>query len=286
MALRKNQKYIEKIYRSHYVIEHEFSYKGKYGAKGEKRAKRQKPTREQIARQNQTNRVNLIRRTILLNFLEGDLWICLKYPEGYRLSLEEVLKDFTKFYTNTRNAYRKLGYEFKWYARIDIGKLGGIHIHMAVNRIWEAQTDVLLESKWRYILKKRGISEEERSGKIDWRSMYEAGGFKELSKYIGKKYTDEDEEYEQLSLFDEKEQKQMTVVRCSRNLIRPEPEVVVSSKITMRKIIEFGPEATPGYYIDEDSIYSGVNRYTGLSYLHYTEYRIRDGTERGQPWQR
>ena len=80
-------KYREKIYRSANVIEHEFSYKGKYGAKGEKRAPKKRITKEQIKRQNQTNKENHIRRTIQLNFKEGDLWCCLQYPEGYRLPI-------------------------------------------------------------------------------------------------------------------------------------------------------------------------------------------------------
>ena len=280
---KKNRKYIEKIYRAKNVIEHEFSYKGKYGAKGEKRAKKIKPTKEQIAKQNQTNRENRIRRTLQLNFSEGDLWICLKYPEGYRLALAKVEKDVDKFIANVRYAYRKLDYELKWYVRVDIGKLGGIHIHIAVNRLWEIQTDVLLEEKWRYLLKKRGIQEKDLYGKVDWETMYEAGGFKKLAEYIAKKYQEDSEEYKQLSLFDEMERRRLCSVRSSRNLIRPEPEVKEYYQRTMRKIIEYGPEATPGFYIDKESIYCGINPYTGLSYLHYTEYRIRGRTERGYP---
>ena len=83
----KHKKYTEKIFRSLNVIEHEFSYKGMYGAKGEKRAPKKKATKEQIKRQNQTNKENYIRRTIQLNFAEGDLWCCLKYQDGYRLPI-------------------------------------------------------------------------------------------------------------------------------------------------------------------------------------------------------
>ena len=47
-----------------------------------------------------------------------------------------------------------------------------------------------------------------------------------------------------------------------------------------RKIIKNGPEPTPGYYIDPESVVCGVNKYTGLSYLRYTEIRIKP-LERG-----
>ena len=280
---KKHKKYIEKIFRSKNVIEHEFSYKGKYGAKGEKRADKVKPTKEQIAYQNQLNRIKRIRRTILLNWQQGDLWCCLKYPEGYRLSLEEIEKDVEKFITNVRYAYKKLKHEFKWYVRVEVGELGGIHIHIIVNRIWGEQTDILLDKKWRYLLKKRGIEEKDTYGKVDWTTMYDAGGYEALAAYLAKVPEEDSEEYKQLCLFDENEQKKLCSVRCSRNLIRPEPEVKEFYQRTMRKIIEDGPEPTPGFYIDKDSIVCGVNRFTGLSYYQYTEYRIRGKTERGYP---
>lgn len=283
MSAKKHRKYIEKIFRSKNVIEHEFSYKGKFGAKGEKRADKTKPTKEQIAKQNQLNRIKKIRRTILLNWQQGDLWCCLKYPEGYRLTLEEVEKDVTKFTTNVRNAYKKLGYAFKWMARIEVGALGGIHLHIIVNRIWGEQTDILLDKKWRYLLRKRGIEEKETHGKVDWTSMYDAGGYEALAAYIAKMPEEDTEEYKQLCLFEENEQKKLCRVHTSKNLIRPEPEVKEFYQRTMRKIIENGPEPTPGFYIDKDSIVCGVNRFTGLSYYQYTEYRIRGKTERGYP---
>lgn len=32
-----------------------------------------------------------------------------------------------------------------------------------------------------------------------------------------------------------------------------------------------GPKATPGYYIEKDSVVQGVNEVTGMSFLYYTE---------------
>lgn len=279
--MRHYRKYIEKIYRSPHAIEHEFSFKGRYGAKGEKRAPRRKATKEQIRRQNLLNRIKRIRRTIRLNWEEGDLWLCLKYPEGYRLPLEEVEKDVNRFLSNVRRAYKKMGCPFKWYLRVEVGERGGIHIHMIVNRIWGAQTDLLLEEKWRHQLKRRKIADRDTYGKVDWKSLYAAGGYGALAKYIAKTPEEDSEEYRQLSLFDEPEKKRLCSIRCSKNLIRPEPEVKEYYQRTMRKIIEEGPTPEAGYYIDPDSIVSGINPYTGLSYYQYTEYRI--SRERGYP---
>ena len=44
----------------------------------------------------------------------------------------------------------------------------------------------------------------------------------------------------------------------------------------LRKLIEEGPKPKAGYYIDKDSLEYGVNPYTGMSYLRYTEVRIKE----------
>lgn len=43
---------------------------------------------------------------------------------------------------------------------------------------------------------------------------------------------------------------------------------------TMRKVISEGPQPQPGYYIDKNSIRSGINRYTGMGYYCYTEIKV------------
>jgi hypothetical protein len=51
----------------------------------------------------------------------------------------------------------------------------------------------------------------------------------------------------------------------------------------MKKLIDEGPKPTPGYYIDVESIYYGVNKYTGMSYYQYTECRIEEIKSRSSP---
>ena len=60
----------------------------------------------------------------------------------------------------------------------------------------------------------------------------------------------------------------------SRNLIRPKPERKRYRRWTMRKLLLYGPKPTPGYYIVPESIRSGTNRYTGYSYMRYTEEKL------------
>ena len=47
----------------------------------------------------------------------------------------------------------------------------------------------------------------------------------------------------------------------------------------MRRLIEEGPKPREGYYIDKNSIRTGINRYTGKSYYQYTEIKLNNRWE-------
>ncbi|RDY30316.1 hypothetical protein [Lachnotalea glycerini] len=247
-------------------IEYEYKFAGNYGAKGEKRGERKKATPEQIKKQNQLNKEKRMRRVIKANFLSEDYWITLKYPEGTRKKVEEVKKELKKFLDDMRKAYKKRSEIFKFIYRMEIGEFGGIHIHILLNRIQgKPHTDLLIKELWPH-------------GTINYQTLYEYGGYKKLANYIVK--PPDEEVYEQLSLFEEEEQKQFIRYSSSRNLIRPEPERKVYRRWTVKQLIEDGPKPIKGFYIDKDSIIVGVNKYTGMSYLQYTECRINEIKDR------
>ena len=102
--------------------------------RGEKRAPHKKATPDQIAKQNAANKVKRVRRIILLNFHPWDMWLTLKYPRGTRKTSKEVLDDVKEWTDKLRPKYRKVGEELKWIRRIEIGRYGGIHVHILVNR--------------------------------------------------------------------------------------------------------------------------------------------------------
>ncbi|WP_291236787.1 rolling circle replication-associated protein [Frisingicoccus sp.] len=242
--------------------EYEYKFAGNYGAKGEKRAKRKKPTPEQIRKQNQINREKYVRRLIKKNFRPYDIWACLKYPKGIRKKLEEVKKDFRDFIRTMQRRYRKVGEVFKYIYRMEIGEKGGIHIHILVNRLrGQVNTDVIMQEVWGH-------------GVVDYKSIYAEGGYEKLAEYIVKKPEEDGDAYKQLSLLPEEEQGKYLSYNCSRNLIRPKAKRKEYRHWNMRKILKDGPKPRKGYYIDKNSIVSGVNAFTGMSYLHYTEYRI------------
>lgn len=249
--------------------EYEYKYYGRYGAPGEKRGKKKKPTPDQIRRQNQTNRELRMRRLIKLNFFPDDIWATLKYPEGTRKPLGEVLKDFRICIDRLRRWYKKRGAILKYIYRIEIGKRGGIHIHILINRIrGDPATELLLEDAW-------------EQGAVYRTSIKEYGGYHLLGNYIVKQ--PDEEIMEQLSLFSDNEKKQLIRYGRSRNLKEPRPRRSRASHWTMRRLLQEGPRPKPGYYIDQDSIVSGVNPYTGMSYYRYTEVRIHPIRGRDRP---
>lgn len=250
--------------------EYEIKYVGNYGARGEKRAPKRKPSPEQIKRQNQYNREKNVRRLIKPNFEPGDIWATLKYPAGTLKDVSEVRKDVRNFLRKLRRVYKKREQSCKYIYRLDISKRGGVHIHILVNRLrGTPNTDVVLQEAWIH-------------GRVYYTNIYEQGGYQALAEYITKQ---PDKEIEgQLSLFPEDDRKDFITYSTSRNLIRPVPERKEYKRRTVRKLIEDGPIPTPGYYIDKNSITSGVNPYTGMSYYYYIEVRCVDfiSTERRQ----
>lgn len=247
------------VYRYANWIEHEFKCAGKYGAKGETRAPRKKASPEQMKKQNQRNREKYCIRIMRANFFPDDLWVTLEFPRGTRKKAKELKKIRKDFFDRLRKVYKKYGIPLKYMYRIEIGELGGIHFHFAVNRI--EGTDIIIRSLWK------------KYGTVNFRPMYEEGGFKKLAEYLVKPL--KEEITGQLNLFGtEEEVKIFSQYNRSRNLVIPEPEEHTYKRRTIRKLVENGPEPTPGYYIDQDSIFYGTNPFTGLTYYYYTEVRL------------
>ena len=149
--------------------------------------------------------------------------------------------------------------------KLEIGKRGGLHCHLVVNRIKDC--DLLMRDAW-----KRAT---EDAGSIDYQTIEEYGGYAGLSEYVCK---EPDEEIQgQISFLIPEDKKKVYKISSSRNLKRPEPVRKKYHHWTLRKILtgENEIKATPGFYIDKDTIRKGTNRFTGMSYLCYTEVRTK-----------
>lgn len=246
----------------------EIHWAGKYGAKGEKRAPKEKATPDQVRRQNQWKKECECRRTMKLNFVKGDLWCTLLYPAGVRKTINEIMKDFTNFRKSVKREYEKRGEKFKWIVRYEIGSRGGIHIHILVNHLrGEPPDDMIIQQKW-----KHGRVHFERFGG-------EEEDYRKLSEYLVKGASEQQKE--KMDKLSPKERKALMKYSTSKNLIRPKPEKKQYRRRTVRTLVEEGPKPSKGYVIDKESIITGVNRFTGTSYMYYTEILVDPGGSSG-----
>lgn len=281
--------YSESIYQSTYHIEHEFYYQGQTGAKKDQRAEK-KRTPEEIRRANNAHRAKTLRRTIQLNFKPGDLLITLKYQRGERPGIELLKEHFAKWRRIMKKEYQKQGLQMKYIYRFEIGKMGGVHAHVIINRM-----NMPLETMTAAWRKARGVTAVEDmvaadstempelvqlDGKVDMRLLYLDGGYRELADYLCKPLPGELE-----GTLTKEERKEFYAYGSSRNLKRPEPIRKKYAHWTMRRILEAGPEKVntdpelrkrylhPGFLIDKATWETGINPVTGMSYLYFTEVR-------------
>ena len=146
-----NRGYIHKKYIFPDSIEHEYYFKGNYGAKGEKRSPKRKRTREEIQAVNQANKEKRVRHLIKQNFRTGDYFATMNFCDDYigrsLKSLRE--KEIRNFLARMRRAYEKAGTPFKFIIRMELGaRKKRPHIHIIMNRI--PNLDLIVREQWTY----------------------------------------------------------------------------------------------------------------------------------------
>ena len=226
----------------------EEKHNGNYGAPGQGRKRKRDPTPEDIARQNQWRRERDIRRLIKWNFRRTDYWVTLTYRKGERPSWEEMAGDVQEAVRKMRIRYKKQDQELKYIYRLGIGKKGGPHVHILINRI--PDTVSIIQECWTH-------------GHINIRPMDCQDDCQALAEYIAKPL--EEHEPDKLKRF-----------HPSRNLIRKEPE---EKKINRRALVDQEGKMKPiippkGYYVDIASVRFGRNPVTGFFYRHYTLVKL------------
>lgn len=241
--------YIRHIWEFGWCREIEEKHTGRYGARGQKREKKKKASREEIKKHNQWKRERDVRRLIKWNFKEHDYWMTVTYKERERPSYEQMKADMAKLIRTVRTEYRKRGAELKYIRRLEIGKQGGPHMHILVNRI--SDTDIIFAECWKKGRARPGL-------------LYKEGGYKKLAEYI----TKPKKEWEP-----EEMQSRYTT---SKNLIRKDPEEKVINKRSLADEHEnpIPPKAPKGYYVDLESVEMDKNPVTGYFYRHYTIVKI------------
>lgn len=228
------------------TIEVTKSYTKRIGAKA--RGKREKPTPEEIEKVNERNAERTLRLKINANFCTDDPFITLTYRKGERPTPEQAKENIKKLIDGLRTDYRKLGDELK-YINVTEYKNKAIHHHLLINHIEGADVSKMVRERWKF-------------GRPDFKYLDDTGQYKDLAAYLiketSKTYKDNDGGHKQR-------------YSCSRNLVMPTPKTEI-----IKKAARWIPDPKPikGYYIDKDTVYNGVDPFTGREYQRYTMVRI------------
>lgn len=242
------------------IREAEAGYTGKRIGRG----RTKKATPEEIERWNRAKRRKAVRLLIEANFKKGDPWVCLKYKKGTRKNVREVSKDLSEFCRKMRIAYKKNKQVFKWIARIEVGKLGGIHVHLICNT-FEGDSLSLITDTW------AAISPEASRANVE--TLDDNPDREQLADYITKEADKDDDQFHLPGTIEDR--RAVLRIRSSRNLIRPEPEKTPLTRRQFAKLMTEGPKPAKGYAIIPDSVRRGENPVTGMPYIRWKERRIK-----------
>lgn len=228
------------------TIEVTKSYTKRVGVKV--RGGKTKPTAEEIEKVNQMNAERTLRLKINHNFGEDDLFITLTYKKDERPGAEEAKENIKKLIDNLRKAYKKVGEDLKWVCVTEyLNK--AIHHHLLINHIKGQDVSKWVRSLWKF-------------GRPDFKYLDDTGQYKDLAAYLIK---------ETSKTYKAKHGARKQRYSCSRNLVMPIPKTEI-----IKKVKKWLPDPKPikGYYIDQDTIYNGIDPFTGRAYQKYTMVRI------------
>lgn len=233
----------------------EFNYYYSYHVhqKGEKRRKKAEKTCEAQKKVNLRQAVKKLTRILNANFSQDDYYLTLKYKKEERPQTKEELRDhIDKYLRDMRRIYKKVGTVFKYVWVAEVGERGAVHVHIVVSGI----DFRLIKNIWEH-------------GFVTCEPMREDGQYRKLAEYFVK-YSEKT-----LSTTGELQGKRYN---SSKNLIIPEPEKKKCLKDRYREKIVI----PKGYYLDADSVRSGIHEITGWEYFFYTVVKLeeKDGTKK------
>lgn len=246
--------YVKRVIRAGNTIEIEKYYTAKYNKKGGKRKDRVKATTEQQKKINTKQAERKLRILMNANFGYGDYHLELDYiheaGEPYR-EKEQMRHDLDVFLREARKEYKKAGLELKYIHVMEIGEKGARHHHLVINQI---------DTK---ILQRCWYKAYEGHNRIKVFPLDDTGNYAKLAHYFVK-YTDKVIKTERAL--------QGKRWNASKNLVRPEPEYeVISDREYFRREEKVPEEFSNEYYIDKDSVESGIHNaeYSGYGFFRF-----------------
>ena len=231
------------------TIEVTKSYTKRAGVK--ERGDKEQPTPEEIAKVNELNAERTLRLKINANFVTDDPFITLTYRKDERPTPAEAKKNIKKMIDSLRVEFKKLGEELK-YINVTEYQNKAIHHHLLINHIEGQDVSKMVRKLWKF-------------GRPDFKYLDDTGQYKDLAAYLIK---------ETAKTYKENDGGHKQRYSCSRNLIMPTPKTEI-----IKKAVKWLPDPKPikGYYIDRDTIYNGVDPFTGRQYQKYTMISLTGG---------
>lgn len=221
-----------------------------------------KKTRKQMQDANMRQAARKLARKLNANYKPGDWHITLTYRKEARPTPEEARKILSDFIAELRKRYRQAGYILKWIAVTEYKKKHPHH-HIVINEInagKQQTTHRFVRELW------------SGRGNPKFVPLYDNGEYSRLAEYLIKE-TDE--------TFRESKERGKQRYGCSRNLINPKPETDPRETKTLQEAGANGirtpwrqePKPRPGYYIDPDSLFNGLDK-MGYPYQRYIMIKL------------
>ncbi len=188
--------------------------------------------KKKMQRHNELEAIKELDRILQANFTEDDQHVVLTYRDDCVPTVEESRKVLNNFLSRTRRFFKKHDCEFKYVIATE-WNAKRIHHHIVCNSIPGVNMAKEIMRLW-------------GNGGAHLTPLYEDKNYKGLSEYLVKEtkktFRDDDNPYKQR-------------YSCSRNLLRPEPEVKIVHANTWSKDIKVPKSLRDqGYYLDRDSV--------------------------------
>lgn len=230
--------YVEEVCEAGCTIEKNKYYTCRYNAdkKGETRGKKEKPTGEAQKRVNNRQAIKKLRRLMNTNFKDGDFLVRLDFHEMREISSVQMQEMISKALRNIRGKNKTVKYIYVK----EVGPHGGRHIHMMISKM---DADII-RMCWPH-------------GGIHIDPLISHGQYAKVAEYFVK-YSNRTEQTEG----------QLIGKRwyASRNLKKP----VIRKRVIMAHRFREDIKVKKGYYLDKDSVASGVSELTGFEWFSYT----------------
>ena len=211
------------------------------------RGARESKTSDAVQKYNLKMAERRLTRILNENFRAGDIHLVLTYAKNSRPETSEQAKKHIRLFNRKlRGYFKRQGRELKYLYTTAYGTRGAIHHHIVISTMDVRE----IRAMWPY-----GGSHAE--------IMY-GNDFSKLAAYIVKQSKMGLSDAEKLS------GKKWS---GSRNLVIPEPR----RKISQAKRWRDPPKPIRGYYIDLESVESGVSPVTGMPYLFYRMIKLKTG---------